>query len=92
MYALTSEWQGQALAPLNPDTAFNGYICAHVVHALERLGVFERLQDGRSLDTTAFCAEGRLDPGVFRALVQAAESFGYLDVHGDRVRATPPRS
>ncbi|MEO6082280.1 MAG: class I SAM-dependent methyltransferase [Umezawaea sp.] len=88
MYAPTSEWQGQALAPLNPDTAFNGYICAHVVHALERLGVFERLQDGRSLDTTAFCAEGELAPGVFRALVQAAESFGYLDVHGDRVRAT----
>jgi hypothetical protein len=73
---------------LNPDTAFNGYICAHVLHALERLGVFERLRDGRHLDITAFCAEHGLARTVFRALVRAAESFGYLDVHGERVRTT----
>ncbi|TXC99736.1 class I SAM-dependent methyltransferase [Streptomyces sp. ISID311] len=88
-YALPAEWQGQALAPLNPDTAFNGYICAHVVHALERLGVFQQLAAERTLDISLFCEKNALDPAVFQALVQAAGSFGYLDVHGDRVRATP---
>ncbi|MFI8993287.1 class I SAM-dependent methyltransferase [Streptomyces sp. NPDC053542] len=87
-YALPAEWQGQALTPLNPDTAFNGYLCAHVLHALERLGVFRKLQEKRTLDIPAFCEKNALNPAVFRALVRSAEAFGYLDVHGDRVRAT----
>ncbi|MFF9558555.1 SAM-dependent methyltransferase [Streptomyces albus] len=85
---LPSEWQGQAPTPLNPDTAFNGYICANVLHGLERLGVFELLRDEKSLDMDRFCETNGLDSAVFRALVGAAESFGYLDVRGARVRAT----
>lgn len=86
---LTPEWRGRAQAPLHPDTAFNGYICAHVLHALERLGVFQRLQEEKTLEAPAFCRENELDPAVFTALVQAAESFGYLDTGGGEVRATP---
>ncbi|MFI6114809.1 methyltransferase domain-containing protein [Kitasatospora sp. NPDC051164] len=82
------QWQGQALTPLNPDTAFNGYICANVVHALAQLGVFQHLTAERTLDVPSFCATNTLDTAVFRALVRAAGSFGYLDVHGDRVQAT----
>ncbi|NLU73963.1 SAM-dependent methyltransferase [Streptomyces sp. HNM0575] len=85
---VTSEWQGQALTPLNPDTAFNGYICAHVLHALERLGVFRQLHEEQVIDIPVFCRENKLDPDVFRALVRAAEGFGYLDAHADHVRAT----
>ncbi|MEU7041438.1 class I SAM-dependent methyltransferase [Streptomyces varsoviensis] len=87
-HALPAQWRGQALAPLNPDTAFNGYICANVLHALERLGVFQRLATEHTLDISAYCEQHALDPAVFQALVRAADSFGYLDVHGDQIRAT----
>jgi hypothetical protein len=87
-HALTSEWQGEALTPLNPDTAFNGFICAQVVHALERLGVFQRLQTDGGLDVLSYCVENALDHSVFRALVRVAESFGYVESRGDLLRAT----
>ncbi|MEU3573742.1 class I SAM-dependent methyltransferase [Kitasatospora sp. NPDC036755] len=87
-HELPENWQGQALAPLNPDTAFNGYICANVLHALAQLGVFRHLAAERTLDVPAFCEHNTLDTAVFRALVRAAASFGYLDVRGDLVRGT----
>ncbi|MEU5100065.1 class I SAM-dependent methyltransferase [Streptomyces sp. NPDC020996] len=85
----TAQWQGEALTPLNPDTAFNGFICAHVVHALERLGMFRKLQDDGSVEVASFCRENELDETIVHALVRAAESFGYLRSRGDRVEATP---
>ncbi|MFD7624876.1 class I SAM-dependent methyltransferase [Streptomyces sp. NPDC059851] len=88
VHTLTEQWQGEAPTPLNPDTAFNGFICAHVLHALERLGFFQGLQDDGSVDVAAFCRENDLDPAVVRSLVSGAESFGYLHVRGDRVEAT----
>ena len=86
--ALTSEWQGEALTPLNPDTAFNGFICANVVHALARLGAFQWLQQENVMDVASFCAENKLDDTVFRSLIRAAESFGYLVSRGDLVHVT----
>ncbi|MET9886690.1 class I SAM-dependent methyltransferase [Streptomyces sp. NPDC006430] len=85
--ASTAHWQGEAPTPLNPDTAFNGFICAHVLHALERLGLFRKLQDDGSVDVSSFCRDNQLDHAVFHALVRAAESFGYLESRGDLVRA-----
>ncbi|MEV0411634.1 class I SAM-dependent methyltransferase [Streptomyces sp. NPDC050448] len=85
---MTAPWQGEAPTPLNADTAFNGFICAHVLHALERLGLFRKLQADGSVEVSAFCRENKLDPAVVTALVSAAESFGYLGSRGDRVEAT----
>ncbi|MEW2412815.1 class I SAM-dependent methyltransferase [Streptomyces sp. NPDC046866] len=88
VHTLTAPWQGEAPTPLNPDTAFNGFICAHVLHALERLGLLGRLETEGSVEVPSFCREHQLDQAVVHALVSAAESFGYLAVSGDRVRAT----
>ncbi|WP_031469451.1 methyltransferase domain-containing protein [Sciscionella sediminilitoris] len=77
-----------AEAPVHPDLAFNGYVCAHVVHALEQLGVFRKLAEDRVLEIPVFCARNELDESVVRSLVDAAESFGYLESEGDRVRTT----
>jgi hypothetical protein len=85
---LPREWAGRAATPVTADTAFNGFICTHVVFALERLGVFDRFADAGSLDITRFCAERELGEPVFRALVGAAESFGHVRVTGDRVEPT----
>lgn len=86
---LEAEWQGEATTPLNPDTAFNGYVCAQVIHALERLGVFDKLRNDGVLDVSAFCSEHKLVEPVVRSLARTAEWFGYLDSRGDRVTATP---
>ncbi|MFI5932102.1 SAM-dependent methyltransferase [Actinoplanes sp. NPDC051494] len=87
--APTAPWQGEARTPLNPDTAFNGFICAHVLHALERLGAFTALENDGSLDILELCTRDNLDPTVVTALVRGAESFGYLHTGDGRVRATP---
>ncbi|HET7460423.1 MAG TPA: class I SAM-dependent methyltransferase [Longimicrobium sp.] len=86
--ALPREWTGRAVTPLAADTAFNGFVCTHVVFALERLGVFARFADAGSLEIPRFCAEREIAEPVFRALVGAAESFGHLRVSGDRVEPT----
>ncbi|WP_037677755.1 class I SAM-dependent methyltransferase [Streptomyces griseus] len=88
VHTLTAQWHGEALTPLNPDTAFNGFIGAHVVHAMERLGLFHALQDDGSVYVSSFCQENKLDEAVVHALVRAAESFGFVSSHGDRVRMT----
>lgn len=82
------EWTGRAATPMTADTAFNGFVCTHVVFALERLGVFDRFADAGSLDIPRFCAEREIGEPVLRALVGAAESFGHLRVTGDRVEPT----
>lgn len=81
-------WRGEAQSPVNPDTAFNGFICTHAVHGLERLGVFTKLAADGHLDITDYCADNGLDRKVFDSLVTAAEAFGYLRRDGDRVETT----
>lgn len=85
---LPREWAGKAETPLDADTAFNGYICTHVIFTLERLGAFARFADAGSLDIPRFCAEREIGEAVFRALIAAAESFGHVRVAGDRVELT----
>jgi hypothetical protein len=86
--ALTTRWRGTATTPLDPDTAFNGFICAQVLFALERLGVFRALNDQDVLDVPALCAQDGLDTDVVGALLGFAESYGYLAVEDDKVRMT----
>lgn len=85
---LPREWTGRAATPMTADTAFNGFVCTHVVFALERLGVFARFADAGSLDIPRFCAEREISEPVFRALVGVAETFGHVRITGDRVEPT----
>jgi hypothetical protein len=83
-----AEWRGRAATPVNADTAFNGFVCAHVLFALERLEVFEQMEDAGSLDIPEFCAQRSIDERVFRALITAAAWFGHVTVQDDRVSTT----
>ncbi|GGK74119.1 SAM-dependent methyltransferase [Mangrovihabitans endophyticus] len=85
---LLPQWRGEAVTPLHPDTAFNGFICAHVVHALQGLGLLDEL-DGGAVDLAGFSAAHRLDADVVRALAAAAARFGYLEVRDDHAVAMP---
>lgn len=85
---LPREWTGRAATPLSADAALNGYVCTHVVFALERLGVFDRFAAAGSLDIPRFCAEREIGEPVLRALLGAAESFGHVRVAGDRAELT----
>lgn len=82
------EWAGRAVSPVTADTAFNGFVCTHVIFALERLGAVARLAEAGSLDIPAFCAERGIGERVFRALIRKAEIFGHVRVAGDHVELT----
>ncbi|MGV9559494.1 SAM-dependent methyltransferase [Streptomyces sp. NPDC003522] len=85
-----AEWNGDAKTPIDADTAFNGFISTHVVHALEQLGLFAWFDESGALDIPEYCRLNGLEETVFRQLLTASESFGHLVVAGDRV--TPTRA
>ena len=70
---LPREWTGRAATPLTAETAFNGFVCTHVVYALERLGVFARF--------------GEAGPAV-GSLLDAPLAFSTVEMFLDLLRST----
>lgn len=83
-----ADWLGTAATPIGVDEAFNGYIAANVVFALDRLGVWERLdrEPGVALDVLAAAAGS--DERLLDQLLQTAATFGYLTYRGLRATLT----
>ncbi|AEV87081.1 type 12 methyltransferase [Actinoplanes sp. SE50] len=86
--SLPTDWHGTATVPIDADQVFNGYVAANVVFALDRLGVWARLVEG-PLRVTAFAGDLHVDERMFRELLRAAATFGYLTGDADTVRLTP---
>lgn len=71
-------------AHLSVTRAYNGYIAAHVIFSLERLGVFAELRRcPADLETLAKILGA--DPATLQALVDNAIGFGYLISSDDRL-------
>ncbi|MCK2244143.1 MULTISPECIES: class I SAM-dependent methyltransferase [unclassified Crossiella] len=85
---LAQDWRGRAPLPMSADSAFNGYIAANVLFALNRLGVLAEFESAGFVDVSAFCAEHSVDEPMFRSFVHAARSFGHVSVDGDKVTLT----
>ncbi|MEU9445605.1 methyltransferase [Streptomyces sp. NPDC048304] len=86
-----ADWAGAAPAPVGVDQAFNGYVAGTVVHALDRLGIWDRLAADPLLDLRVVAAE--LGPAVrervLRELLRAAATCGWLRLHdGDKALLT----
>ncbi|MGA8116147.1 MAG: class I SAM-dependent methyltransferase [Actinocatenispora sp.] len=86
--ALPPEWRGSAVPPFSPDVAFNGYICANVIFALEQLGLFAELDATRHVVLDEFIAERSLDGQMVRSLTDAAVLFGLVRVPEGRLELT----
>ncbi|MER5887847.1 SAM-dependent methyltransferase [Streptomyces sp. NPDC001941] len=80
-----ADWAGAAPAPVGVDQAYNGYVAATVINALDRLGIWERLARTPLLDLRAYAAEA--GPGVrermLRELVRAAATCGWVRLQDD---------
>src|SRR5690349_1006409 len=85
--AVPADWHGTAAVPVDADQAFNGYVAANVVFALDRLGAWARLVEG-DLAVTPFAAALQLDERMLRELLRAAATFGYLTGDATTVRLT----
>ncbi|MGW5679667.1 SAM-dependent methyltransferase [Streptomyces sp. NPDC003860] len=82
------DWKGRTTVPVGASEAFNGYIAAHVVFGLDRLGMLDELDAHGSLRVSEFVQRGSLDEQLVHALLTAAESFGYLTSTDDLATLT----
>jgi len=74
-------------ARVSATEAYNGYIAAHVIYAMERLDMFTALRKG-PIDLAAFVKAHPVDAATFRALIDLAIEFGYLIESADSISLT----
>lgn len=72
------EWMGSALTPIDADTAFNGYLAAQLIYALDRLELLDELAGEGRLDIRAAAARTGADEFLLRELLRAAAACGYV--------------
>ncbi|WP_063885663.1 class I SAM-dependent methyltransferase [Streptomyces prasinus] len=82
------EWNGRTNVPIGADEAFNGYIAANVVFALDGLGILDELDANGSLRVSEFVQRGALDGQLIHALLTAAETVGYITTREDLATLT----
>jgi hypothetical protein len=87
---IPADWHGLASAPVDPETAFNGFVAATVIRTLDELGVLDQLARHPVLDIASFVRStgvGRHEQ-VLREILRAAETCGYHRITGDEAALT----
>ncbi|MEU4116199.1 SAM-dependent methyltransferase [Kitasatospora sp. NPDC028055] len=74
-------WRGVTPAPISSTDAYNGFIAANVIFALDRIGVLEQIGRGEALSAAAVAAQGG-DTARTEAVLRAAADYGYLKADG----------
>lgn len=87
-YLIPDDWSGNCLTPLHPDTAFNGYVAANVVFALEQLTLWESLEQS-DVSASAFVVRHGLQEKSFRQLCGTAQDLGLIEIKSDVLSLTP---
>ncbi|HXL91012.1 MAG TPA: class I SAM-dependent methyltransferase [Streptosporangiaceae bacterium] len=82
------DWDGAALTPIGVDTAFNGYVAAHVIFALHRLALLDSLESG-DVDVREFAASTGTDLRMLQELLRAAACCGYVTLLEESAALTP---
>ncbi|HET9893402.1 MAG TPA: class I SAM-dependent methyltransferase [Streptosporangiaceae bacterium] len=79
-HPIPDEWHGQTATPIDPADAFNGYVAANVVFALDRVGLLEPIGRGESVSVPNLAAilPAGADPPRVIAVLRAAADCGYL--------------
>ncbi|WP_436735998.1 SAM-dependent methyltransferase [Streptomyces sp. BBFR102] len=80
--AIPDTWRGITPAPITSTDAFNGFIAANVVFALDRIGLLESIGRGEPLSASEATA-GSGDTARTEAVLRAAADYGYLKADGD---------
>lgn len=83
-----ADWTGRSAIPISVDEAFNGYLAAQIVFALDRLELLDELLEHGRADVRA--AAVRLgDQLMLGELLRAAQSCGYVVLRDDVAVITP---
>ena len=84
-----ADWTGRSAIPISVDEAFNGYLAAQIVFALDRLGLLEELLEHGRADVHAAAARIGADQVMLVALLRAAQTCGYLVLRDGEAVITP---
>ena len=83
------DWTGRSAIPISVDEAFNGYVAAQIVFALDRLGLFEELLEHGQADVRAAAVRLGADQRMLGELLRAAQTCGYVVLRDDVAAITP---
>lgn len=84
-----ADWTGSSAVPIGVDEAFNGYVAAQVVFALDRLGLLEELLEHGQADIRAAAVRIGADPLMLGELLRAAQACGYVTLTDGIAVITP---
>lgn len=75
---LPADWTGRSAIPISVDEAFNGYVAAQIVFALDRLELLDELLEHGQVDVRATAARVGADERMLSELFRAAQTCGYV--------------
>src|ERR1700734_2119943 len=84
-----ADWTGSAAVPIGVDEAFNGYVAAQIVFALDRLGLLAELLEHGQVDVHAAAVRIGADQRMLGELLRAAQACGYLVLRDGEAAITP---
>jgi phenylpyruvate C(3)-methyltransferase len=73
-----ADWTGRSAIPVSVDEAFNGYVAAQIVFALDRLGLLDELLEHGQVDVQATAVRIGADQRMLGELFRAAQTCGYV--------------
>lgn len=80
--AIPDTWRGITPSPITSTDAYNGFIAANVIFALDRIGLLETIGRGEPL-SAAEATVRTGDTARTEAVLRAAADYGYLKADGD---------
>ena len=84
-----ADWTGRSAVPIGVDEAFNGYIAAQIVFALDRLGLLDELLERGEADVRAAAVRLGADQRMLGELLRVAQTCGYVVLSDDVAAITP---
>ncbi len=83
------DWTGTSAIPIGVDEAFNGYVAAQVVFALDRLGLLDELLEQGQADVRAAAVRVGGDQRMLGEVFRAAQACGYVVLKDGVAEITP---
>jgi hypothetical protein len=84
-----ADWIGTSAIPIGLDEAFNGYLAAQIVFALDRLGLLDELLEQGQVDIRATAERISADERMLGELLRAAQTYAYVELRDGAAVVTP---
>ncbi|HEY1626875.1 MAG TPA: class I SAM-dependent methyltransferase [Streptosporangiaceae bacterium] len=84
-----ADWTGRSAIPISVDEAFNGYVAAQIVFALDRLGLLDELLEHGQADVRVAADRTGADERMLGELLRGAQTCGYVVLRDGVATITP---